>query len=209
MFSGLERSAALKGDIVLLRCSDAMTDILEYCQRLLPCTLIVDESFLEGGDSLSFSELADFGRSVRILVRVSSDTAEIAERLLRMGCSGLLKITDTPATVVKAIKTVTADQLWVSRTTLSRIVRTLLFAEKCNLTAREVEILTYIGQGHKNQEIAERLFISPQTVRWHIRSLYTKIGVRDRPAAIEYARNYSVADPGPSSVSLQLLRSVR
>jgi len=68
------------------------------------------------------------------------------------------------------------------------MIRDLLSAESPRkLTRREKEILRLVGQGYKNQEIAEQLFISRETVRWHLRSLYPKIGVQDRLSAAFYA----------------------
>ena len=56
------------------------------------------------------------------------------------------------------------------------------------LTAREVEILDLIAQGHSNAKIAARLFVSPKTVRNHISHIFTKLQVADRAHAIIRAR---------------------
>ena len=67
--------------------------------------------------------------------------------------------------------------------TLSRIFQDMLRAMKYRLTFRESEILGLLAEGLKNGEIAERLCISLQTVRWHLRSLYAKLGTHDRFSA--------------------------
>lgn len=51
------------------------------------------------------------------------------------------------------------------------------------LSARELEVLTLIGLGRANDEIAKALFISPHTVKNHVSSIYRKLGVRDRTHA--------------------------
>jgi DNA-binding CsgD family transcriptional regulator len=66
-------------------------------------------------------------------------------------------------------------------------VRGLLSSQsRHNLTPREGQILDLISRGRSNRDIAEELFISRETVRWHIRTLYAKIGVRDRTEAATY-----------------------
>jgi DNA-binding NarL/FixJ family response regulator len=55
------------------------------------------------------------------------------------------------------------------------------------LTAREVEVLRVVAQGLANEQVAERLVISPRTVDTHLTSIYSKIGVTSRVAATRYA----------------------
>lgn len=56
------------------------------------------------------------------------------------------------------------------------------------LSAREVEVLTHISQGHTNQQIADTLFVSLNTVKSHTTNIYSKLGVNRRTQAIEKAR---------------------
>ena len=58
------------------------------------------------------------------------------------------------------------------------------------LTAREVEVLQLVAQGLTNEEVAERLVISPRTVDTHLTSIYSKIGVSSRSAATRYAMEH-------------------
>jgi len=58
-----------------------------------------------------------------------------------------------------------------------------------NLTHRESEILSYVAKGYQDKEIAEKLFLSPETVRTHLRNIYKKLHVRSRmEAALKYLR---------------------
>ncbi|MBO0796822.1 MAG: helix-turn-helix transcriptional regulator, partial [Ktedonobacteraceae bacterium] len=56
-----------------------------------------------------------------------------------------------------------------------------------SLTRREVEVLRLVVQGYPDAQIAERLVISPRTVHAHLRSIYRKLGISSRFAAIHYA----------------------
>ena len=55
------------------------------------------------------------------------------------------------------------------------------------VTARELEILRHAAEGESVREIAERLVISPATVKTHLQNIYGKLGVNDRPAAVAVA----------------------
>jgi len=58
------------------------------------------------------------------------------------------------------------------------------------LTAREVEVLQVVAQGLTNEQVAQRLVISPRTVDTHLTSIYSKLGVSSRSAATRYAMQH-------------------
>lgn len=63
------------------------------------------------------------------------------------------------------------------------------------LTGRELDVLTLIGKGRSNPEIADELFISGVTVKSHIGRIFDKLGLRDRAAAIVYAYDHGIVTP--------------
>ncbi|MGH3089854.1 MAG: response regulator transcription factor [Rubrobacteraceae bacterium] len=55
------------------------------------------------------------------------------------------------------------------------------------LTVREAEVLCLVAAGLTNAEAAEKLFVSPRTINWHLTSIYRKVGAGSRSAAIRFA----------------------
>jgi DNA-binding NarL/FixJ family response regulator len=159
------------------------SELLAHCRRLAPCVLVASDRLFEEVNSETLSQLIDYKRSVRVMVEYHRLDPLRAESLILMGCAGLLNRDATAEEAAHAVSTVLDGELWLSRKAISQTLQKLIYETRCHLTSRESQILGLLNKGLKNQEIADRLFISPQTVRWHLRSLYTKLGTHDRNAA--------------------------
>jgi DNA-binding NarL/FixJ family response regulator len=184
----MELKVALQGqpNYRVVRC-EADSDPLALCRRLAPAILVIDA---EDAKSLPEKHLRIFLRpgAAHVLVFADPDDARSAEALLRMGCSGVISRQSSPENLVKAVDSIFAGELWFPRRVISAMLRYTLLETSKQLTRREVEILRLLSSDIKNQQIADSLFISRETVRWHLRSIYTKIGVKNRDEAIRYAR---------------------
>jgi len=122
--------------------------------------------------------------SRRALVLTDETDPELLIHLLRMGFAGCLQRDCSSQTVRKAIEAVEAGEIWASRMVMSGALRSVTsILHEGKLTAREIEVLDRIAIGHDNRRIAEELFITRETVRWHIRNAYSKLGVHDRTIA--------------------------
>jgi DNA-binding NarL/FixJ family response regulator len=69
------------------------------------------------------------------------------------------------------------------------------------LTSREMEILTLAAQGHTNGRIAQRLWVTEQTVKFHLSNTYRKLGVANRTEASRYAYTHALVAPMEPSIS--------
>ena len=101
--------------------------------------------------------------------------------------------------LITAIETVMADASWFSRAIVEKLaaLRRIPRSEEASgaiedLTTRERQVLALICQGESDKEMSASLKLSPNTVRNHISSLYHKIGVRRRAAAVIWARERGI-----------------
>jgi DNA-binding NarL/FixJ family response regulator len=174
--------------LTLLRCPAVAADVLSVCSRLGPSVLIAERDFIRQFDSEELLELSRSGR-LQVLALVPEVLSDDYVNLLRSGCAGVIEEDIAPDVLRRAVVSVGVGQMWAPRLVLSQLARESLLADSPRrLTPRENEILRLLARSYRNQQIADHLFISRETVRWHLRSLYSKIGVSDRNSAVEYAR---------------------
>jgi DNA-binding NarL/FixJ family response regulator len=177
-------------EYILARSQRATDSLVALCRRLAPVILIIEEARLQEVPLKQLHELI-VNRDVHIVV-FSNETEDTAyEALFRQGCAGVLPFDVTDKTLKLAIQAIFNGELWLPRKVLARLAReSSLKSAPPQLTRREVNILNLICQGLTNQEIADQLFISRETVRWHVRGLYAKMGVNDRAGAIRAASKH-------------------
>jgi LuxR family transcriptional regulator, positive regulator of biofilm formation len=120
----------------------------------------------------------------------------IEARALQEGVRGFFYVDDQPEHIQKGVTALFGGELWVSREIMTRCILDEKGSEKPfiksthGLTGREVEILSLIAIGATNEEIAEKLFISVNTVKTHVYNLFHKIKVPNRlQAALWAAKN--------------------
>lgn len=185
----LSRYFSPRNGFALLQSTGTADEVLQDCERVAPCVLIASPGLFSGTDLARLGERVHYGRLVQVITMGDFEDNSAVEHLLRAGCMGFLGDDVAPRVLKKAVRSVAAGELWASRRTVSRLFQHFLVqAGSSKLTNRELSILKLIGQGLTNRAIAERLCISRDTVRWHIRSLYSKTGVKDRLHATVYAR---------------------
>ncbi len=155
--------------------------LIHHIERFRPSILLLHEELLDdvlsGLDPAGSSAVA----AMRILVLSSAGDRHV-KQLIERGCAGVLPTDASLALALAAVKAVARGEIWASRRILADVLRAYQDANHgSKLTKREDEILNLVIQGRKNTEIAEELFISRETVRWHLRRLYAKLGIHGRP----------------------------
>ena len=199
---GLSKHLATDASASVVHCPGITGEIISICQERTPCVLIADVSFLAKINLSKFAIATDSGRSVKTLVVIDEEDPKFCQSLLRAGFAGVIRRSAPPTVFQRAIHAVAQGELWASRKITSSLIREFLSdASPKWLTAREREVFGLLAKGYKNREIATALFVSHETIRWHLRGIYSKLGVPDRKRAIEYALAYGMAATMKPSVA--------
>jgi DNA-binding NarL/FixJ family response regulator len=138
-----------------------------------------------------------------VLVLTTFDEDEVLSASLRAGASGFVLKDASGAELLKAVKAVAEGGAYLDLAVTHRVLAAFgslaspsLRAPEPLLTPRELEVLKLVGRGLANNEIARELYISEVTVKAHLGHVLTKLGLRDRPAAIVYAFDTGLVAPG-------------
>ncbi len=138
----------------------------------------------------------------RILLLTTFDTPELVVEGMHAGAAGYLLKECSAEELCSAVRAVARGQVLLQASSFAQLLdglhaqesaasRDVSFsseAEKMGLTAREMEVVRLIAQGHSNIEIAAELFVSDATVKTHINHIFSKLGARDRSQLIVKAR---------------------
>lgn len=133
---------------------------------------------------------------VRIIVLTTFALDEYVFDALRHGASGFLVKDTSPAGLVQAIRLIAAGGALLSPEVTRSVIREFVTGSRRPLTphpqlgaltAREREIVALAGEGLSNEEIAERLVISPDTARTHVSRAMVKLNARDRAQLVVFA----------------------
>ncbi|MDQ1584324.1 MAG: hypothetical protein QOF36_2378 [Microbacteriaceae bacterium] len=139
-----------------------------------------------------------------IVIVTTFELDEYVAQAIRAGASGFLVKDTEPVDLIRAVRVVAAGDALLSpgvtRRLLERLAGGLKVAPETTaldaLTEREREVLTLVGQGLTNAEIAAELFLSPLTAKTHVSRIMTKLGSRDRVHLVVVAYETGLVQPG-------------
>jgi DNA-binding NarL/FixJ family response regulator len=141
---------------------------------------------------------------VRVVVLTTFELDEYVFEALRAGATGFLVKHTEPVELVRAIRVVAAGDALLSPSITKRLIRE--FADRAKtpppatslnvLTERERELAGLVAEGLSNDQIAERLVLSPATVKTHVNRAMVKLGARDRAQLVVFAYEAGLVRPG-------------
>lgn len=199
--SGLRRILRRRdGFDIVAECADG--DELPAVLADAACDVVVMDLRMKrvGGIDATTAVRATGGPPVLVLTTFDDD--ELLSAALRAGAAGFV-LKDSPAEdLIRSVRAVAAGDSWLDPSVTARVLTAYRAAPASRppsddevLTAREQEVLEAIGRGLTNGEIATSLHISELTVKSHVGRIFTKLGLRDRAAAVVYAFDHGIVTP--------------
>jgi DNA-binding NarL/FixJ family response regulator len=200
---GLCKLLALEEDFEVVAQAQDGRQVLDVLQQYTPDILLLDLK-MPGLDGLAtLQRLQAVKNKTRVIVLTASDDKNEFVQAMKLGTSGIVLKQTATELLIKSIRKVHAGEIWLDSHTTAAVIRQFVAAddtpqpaapqsatrerERSPLSQREREIVALVAQGFKNKEMAEKMFISEQTVKNHLHNIFDKLGVSDRLELALYA----------------------
>ncbi len=196
---GLRKLLALEDDFAVVGEAGDGREVLERVQELEPDVLLLDLRMPNLDGLSALQALQQSNKNTKVIVLTASEDKNEFVQAMKLGCSGIVLKQTAPDLIVKSIRKVNAGEIWLDSHTTAAVMRQFAAPgdivasgqgktrERSPLSQREREIVALVAQGYKNKEMAEKMFISEQTVKNHLHNIFDKLGVSDRLELALYA----------------------
>jgi NarL family two-component system response regulator LiaR len=186
---GLAKFLMVHQDLELVGEAESGEEAVILAQRLRPDVLLMDLK-MPGMDGVAATRLLrEKCPGCRVIVLTSFAEDGMVQGALQAGAIGYLLKNVTVAELAAAIRSAHAGRMTLSSEATEALVHstTQPVVHGDELTEREREVLALLVEGMSNQEIADKLFLGIGTVKFHVRNIYSKLGVDNRVAAVTLA----------------------
>ena len=178
-------------------------DAVDQLPALAPDVVLMDVRMPVMDGIAATRALRDEAIAVLVLTTFGED--EVLWGALEAGAAGFVLKDASAEDLIAAVRAVAGGAAWFDPAVAPRLLEDYRrrvapigreAARLEELTEREREVLRLMARGATNQEIATTLYVAEATVKTHVGSIFGKLGVRDRPAAIVFAYDHGVVTPG-------------
>src|SRR5271168_5033031 len=197
---GLKKLLLLEDDFEVIGEAGDGREVLEKVQELDPDVLLLDLRMPNLDGLSALQALQQTNKRTKVIVLTASEDKNEFVQAMKLGCSGIVLKQTAPELIVKSIRKVYGGEIWLDSHTTAAVMRQFAAPgsemagggngksrERSPLSQREREIVQLVAQGFKNKEMAEKMFISEQTVKNHLHNIFDKLGVSDRLELALYA----------------------
>jgi DNA-binding NarL/FixJ family response regulator len=197
---GLKKLLLLEDDFDVVGEAGDGREVLDRVRELDPDVLLLDLRMPNLDGLATLQALQQTNKRTRVIVLTASEDKNEFVQAMKLGCSGIVLKQTAPDLIVKSIRKVHSGEIWLDSHTTAAVMRQFSTGlegaggggggkgrERSPLSTREREIVALVAQGYKNKEMAEKMFISEQTVKNHLHNIFDKLGVSDRLELALYA----------------------
>jgi DNA-binding NarL/FixJ family response regulator len=195
---GLAAIIRSESDIEVIGQAGSVQEAIELVKGLKPDMVLMDFGLPDGTGVDATRVILLEHPNCKVVFLTMSEQDEDLFAAIRSGAKGYLLKNMRPAKLVSSLKAVQQGESAISRAMTLRLMGELARTKEPprvdgpTLTRRELEVLRELAAGLSNQEIAEHLFISENTVKYHVHSILEKLGLSDRRDAALYAREHGL-----------------
>ena len=200
---GLAQLIDHEPDLIVVGQGEEAFQSLRDIKQIKPDLVIVDVSLKDSDGLELLKEIKSQFPELPVLVLSMHDESLYAERALRSGAGGYVMKQEAPQTLLAAVRSVLAGQVYVSSKMGATLLQRMVGGRKKTaalpmdrLTDRELEIFRMIGEGKSMKEIADKLFLSVKTIEAHREHIKEKLNIKKSSELLRYAiRNSPDSSP--------------
>jgi len=198
---GLASILRLEPDIEVSGLAGSVQEAVEVARTLKPDIILMDFTLPDGNGADATYLVLKEHPDCKIIFLTMSDSDENLFAAIRSGAKGYLVKNMSPSKLVTTIRSVQQGESALSRSMTLRLMEELSRTKElvrlgdaalAHLTRRELDVLEELTSGKTNKEIAKQLFISENTVKYHVHSLLDKLNLPSRRAAAAFAREHGI-----------------
>lgn len=189
-------------DIEIAGMAGTVRDAIEKARALMPDIILMDFNLPDGSGVDATRTILEEQPDCKIVFLTMSEQDEDLFAAIRVGAKGYMLKNMHPPELVASLRSVHRGESALSRAMTLRLMDELSRTKKAvgrpaenTLTLRELDVLRAIAKGMSNQEIGSHLFISENTVKFHVHSLLAKLNLSDRKEAANFAREHGLVSP--------------
>ncbi|HSF82575.1 MAG TPA: response regulator transcription factor [Anaerolineales bacterium] len=198
---GLAAIICQEADIEVVGLGGTVQEAVEAVRQLKPDIVLMDFILPDGTGAEATRQIIQDNPNCKVVFMTMSDKDEDLLAAIRSGAVGYLMKNISPSKLVAALRSVQKGESALSRSMTLRLMKEFSQTEAPEpyldpalgkLTPREKDVLAELATGKSNQEIAYQLFISENTIKYHVHSILDKLNLRDRKEAARFARQHGL-----------------
>lgn len=196
-------AAVIRGetDIEVVGFAGSVKEAVETAHTTKPDIILMDFTMPDGTGADATKQILKEYPDCQIVFLTMSDEDDDLFAAIRSGAKGYILKNIHPSKLVASLRSVYRGESAISRTMTLRLMEELARSDVptkprdpllAKLTPRELDVLRDVATGMTNQEIAAKLFLSENTVKYHVHSILDKLGFADRREASQFAREHGL-----------------
>lgn len=195
---GIRKLLELEEDLDVVAEACDGREVLETVKDAKPDIVLLDLKMPNMDGLAVLQTMQHLKTESKIIILTASEDKNEWVQAMKLGCAGIVVKQTPPEMIVKSIRKVSAGEIWLDSHTTAAVMRQFAAPGegggrgrggrgRSPLSNREREIVALVAQGYRNREMAEKMFISEQTVKNHLHNIFDKLGVSDRLELALYA----------------------
>jgi DNA-binding NarL/FixJ family response regulator len=200
---GLASIIQIEPDIEVSGLAGTVREAVEVVRTLKPDIVLMDFSLPDGNGAEATQIVLNEHPDCKIIFLTMSESDENLFAAIRSGAKGYLLKNMSPSKLVTTIRSVQRGESALSRIMTLRLMEELSRTKEpgrledsslAKLTRREMDVLRVLTTGMTNKEIANHLYLSENTVKYHVHSILDKLNLPNRKVAANFAKEHGITD---------------